>query len=123
MQVSDIKTPVSSVVDMNVTAEKVSQLFCLSTIESIWVVDEKGIYQGVILLQDMKQFLGDADLKHLKAAWVFMENTIPTIQAEAPLTDALILFTQTKAEKLPVVNKDMKLIGELTKTDVLLTLY
>ena len=123
IQVSDIKTSASSVVDMNVSAERVSQLFCLSSIESIWVVDEKGIYKGVILLQDMKQFLGDAELKHLKAAWVFMENKIPTIQEEAPLTDALILFTQTKAERLPVVSKDMKLIGELTKTDVLLSLY
>ncbi len=123
MQVSDIQSAVSTMVDMHVTAEKVGQLFCLSSIETIWVIDDNGIYQGAISLQHMKQFLGDAEVKEIIAAWVFMENTIPTIQAEAALSDALLMFTQTEAERLPVVSKDMRLIGELTKTDVLLTLY
>ena len=105
------------------TAEKVGQLFCLSSIETIWVIDDNGIYQGAISLQQMKQFLGDSELKEIIAAWVFMENTIPTIQADAALSDALLMFTQTEAERLPVVSKEMRLIGELTKTDVLLTLY
>ena len=122
MQVSDIKSPVSMVVNMNVSAESVSQMFCVSSVQQIWVVDDLGFYQGAISLHDMKQFLGDSELKHLSAAYVFMENDIPAISDEDALTDAYSAFTKTHADKLPVLNKDGVLVGEITKNDVLLSI-
>jgi len=122
MHVSDIQAPAAMVVNRDVSAELVSQMFCLSPIQQIWVVDDLGIYQGAISLHDMKQFLGDPKLKHLSAAWVFMENDIPTISPDAALTDAFSAFTRTEAERLPVINADGKLLGEITKNNVLLSL-
>ncbi|MEY3879555.1 MAG: hypothetical protein RIQ94_350 [Pseudomonadota bacterium] len=115
MQVSDIQSPVSMVVNMDASAESVSHMFCMSTAQQIWVVDDLGCYQGVISLHDIKQFLGDPELKYLSAAYVFMENNVPTILDKAALTDAYSAFALTDADKLPVINKDRVLIGEVTK--------
>jgi CIC family chloride channel protein len=122
MQVSDIQSPVSMVVNMDASAEAVSQMFCMSTVQLIWVVDDLGCYQGAISLHDMKQFLGEPSLKDLSAAHVFMENNVPTISDKAALTDAYSAFALTDADKLPVINKDRMLIGEITKNDVLLSI-
>jgi len=122
MHVSDIQAPASTVVNINASAETVSQLFCLSPIQQIWVIDDSGVYQGAISLHDMKQFLGDPKLQHLSAAWVFMENDIPPIYPDAALTDAFSAFTRTEAERLPVISADGKLLGEITKNSVLLAL-
>lgn len=122
MQVSDIQSPVSTVINMNASAELVSQLFCLSPIQLIWVTDDLGFYQGAISLHDMKPFLGDSGLKHVSAASVFMETNVPTISPEDALTDAYAAFAKTDAERLPVINSDRLLVGELIKNNVLLSL-
>jgi CIC family chloride channel protein len=107
---------------MNASAELVSQLFCLSPIQLIWVTDDLGFYQGAISLHDMKPFLGDSGLKHVSAASVFMETNVPTISPEDALTDAYAAFAKTDAERLPVINSDRLLVGELIKNNVLLSL-
>ena len=47
---------------------------------------------------------------------------MPTISDKAALTDAYSAFALTDADKLPVINKDRMLIGEITKNDVLLSI-
>ncbi len=70
----------------------------------------------------MKHFLGDESLKQLSAASVFMENDLPHLYVDMALTDAFAAFAGVDAEKLPVLAADGKLIGEISKTDLLLTL-
>jgi len=122
MQVTDLQVSPAFVVNEEVSSERVSEIFCFSTTQQIWVVDAKGCYLGAISLQNMKQFLGDSNLKHLSAALVFMEDDIPMVTPDTALTDALAIFGKTSTERLPVVGADRKLLGEITKTDVLLTL-
>ena len=122
MHVADLQTNPSAVVDLSATAEQVSAIFCRSSTQSVWVVDEKGYYQGVIALNNMKLFLGDTSLKALSAAMVFMEDDLPTVRPETALTEALHLLIKHEADRLPVVGPRRKLLGEITKHDALLAL-
>ena len=122
MHVADLQTNPSAVVDLSATAEQVSEIFCRSSTQSVWVVDEKGHYQGVIALNNMKLFLGDTSLKALSAAMVFMEDDLPTVRPETALTEALHLLLKHEADRLPVVGSRRKLLGEITKHDALLAL-
>ncbi|MEI6542405.1 MAG: ClcB-like voltage-gated chloride channel protein [Methylococcales bacterium] len=122
MLVSELQVPTKAVVNEDVTAETVSEMFCLSPIQNIWVVDKSGCYQGCISLQNMKSFLGDDTLQHLSASVVFMEDDVPTVNSDAALTDVLVAFAKTTADRLPVVDGNRMLMGEISKTDILLTL-
>jgi CBS domain-containing protein len=51
-----------------------------------------------------------------------METNVPTISPEDALTDAYAAFAKTDAERLPVINSDRLLVGELIKNNVLLSL-
>ena len=122
MHVADLQTTPAVVVSTTVTADKISELFCFSSLQHIWVVDESGHYQGQISLHAMKRFLGDESLAHINAAYVFMEDDLPVLSPDCALTDALSAFAGLEADRLPVVAANRQLLGEISKTDLLLTL-
>lgn len=122
MHVSDVLAPPSITVLMSATADVIGEQFCLSSAQYGWVVDEDGRYRGSISLQAMKRFLGDDSLQHLNAAAVFMDDDLPVIKPGASLTEALAELVRTGADCLPVVETDGRLLGEITRSDILLTL-
>ncbi|RYU57949.1 voltage-gated chloride channel ClcB [Methylolobus aquaticus] len=122
LHVEDLQTrPVATVRD-DVSAEQVREIFCRSAVQHVWVVDASGRYRGAIALHTMKRFLGHDDLRHIRAAAVFLEDDVPAMRSGAPLTDALAAFSRTGVERLPVVGANGVLLGEISKTDVLLSL-
>ena len=122
MHVADLQTTPSAVVSTHVLADQVSEMFCFSSLQHIWVVDESGQYQGQISLHAMKRFLGDESLAHIQAVHVFMEDDLPVLSPDCALTDALSVFAGQEADRLPVVGSDRRLLGEISKTDLLLML-
>ena len=122
MQAEDLMSPAAARVNMEATAQAVSEMFCRSTAPQVWVVDAAGRYQGAITLDRMKLFLGDPTLRHLKASRVFMEDDIPAITPETPLTQALGLLVRHECDRLPIVDADRVLLGEITRNDILLAL-
>jgi CIC family chloride channel protein len=122
MLVADLQVKPASVVTEDITAEKVSEIFCLSPVQHIWVTDATGHYLGAIALHNMKRFLGDPKLKHLNASMVFMEDDVPTVYQDTALTDVLAIFAKSDTDRLPIVDANRSLLGDITKTDLLLTL-
>jgi predicted transcriptional regulator len=122
MHVSDLLTEPAAVINTTDTAEKVSGLFCRSSTQHVWVIDDQGTYQGSIALNHMKLFLGDPSLQHLSASIVFMEDDLPIMTPDTALTEALGALVKHEADRLPIVGPDRKLLGEITKSDVLLAL-
>lgn len=122
MQAEDLMSPAAARVNMEATAQAVSEMFCRSTAPQVWVVDAAGRYQGAITLDRMKLFLGDPTLRHLKASRVFMEDDIPAITPETPLTQALGLLVRHECDRLPIVDAERVLLGEITRNDILLAL-
>lgn len=120
--VGEILARPSSVVTDDVTAGVVGELLATSPVQVVWVVDREGVYLGEISLSAMKHFLGDDDLRKIKASMVFMEDDVPAVSPDDPLTEALAAFSRTDADRLPVVDEHRRLVGEITKTDLLLAL-
>lgn len=120
--VGEIVARPTSVVTDDVTAEAVGEILATSTVQVVWVVDREGVYLGEISLATMKRFLGDDDLRKIRAALVFMEDDVPAVSPDDPLTEALAAFSRTDADRLPVVDGQRRLLGEVTKTDLLLAL-
>ncbi len=89
---------------------------------NLYVVDEQGLFQGVIPLHEIKSMLNDPELHRMTIAHDFLREEFPRVQRETPLDVALQLFTTHPIERLPVVDEDGRLIGSISKTDLLLTL-
>jgi len=122
MHVSDLQTEPAAVINASDNAEKVRILFCRSSTQHVWVINDQGTYQGSIALNHMKLFLGDNSLKHLSAAMVFMEDDLPTMTPYTALSEALDALVKHEADRLPIVDPNRKLLGEITKSDLLLAL-
>lgn len=122
MQAEDLMTRPAAVVNTLASAQTVSEVFCRSTTQQVWVIDDAGRYQGVITLERMKLFLGDPSLRHLNAALVFMEDDIPPITPDTTLTEALTALVRHETDRLPIVDGDHQLLGEIAKNDILLAL-
>ncbi len=122
MHVTELMTTPSAVVNRQAKGDQISEIFCRSTTHSIWVVDDLGHYEGVITLNTLKRFMGDANLQHLNAAAVFMEEDLPSVTPRAALTEALTLLIEHESDRLPVVDEQGHLCGEITKSDLLLAL-
>ena len=122
MHVADLQGTPGAVIRAGETADRVSELFCLTTTQQVWVVDDEGHFSGVISLQAMKGFLGDSTLKDLCAASVFMDDDLPVVTPDTALTVALSALINRNADCLPVVDASGKLVGEISKNDILLVL-
>jgi len=122
MQAEDLMTRPAAVINVLASAQTASEVFCRSTTQQVWVIDDAGRYQGVITLERMKLFLGDPALRHLRASLIFMEDDIPPITPDTPLTEALTALVRHETDRLPIVDGDRQLLGEIAKNDILLAL-
>ena len=89
---------------------------------NLYVVDAQGSFRGVIPLHEIKSLLNDPELHRLTIAHDFLREEFPRVRPDTPLDVALQLFTANPIERLPVVDETGKLIGSISKTDLLLTL-
>ncbi|MDD2768209.1 MAG: ClcB-like voltage-gated chloride channel protein [Methylococcus sp.] len=121
LQVSALLLPPGPAVGLDESMAAACRLFSRKAIHHLWVVDAGGSYRGAIALQAMRQFAGRTGKAREMSAADCLENALPTVSAESSLADALALFERTGAEKLPVVDEDGALVGEISQVDVLLS--
>jgi CIC family chloride channel protein len=98
--------------------------FVLHTYQYLYVVDEREVYVGAVGLQDIKQYLGSSTLDNLVIAQDLLTGGPPIIHYSASLEEALEQFRHYSGERMPVVADGPlpRLLGSLTKTDLLLAL-
>jgi CIC family chloride channel protein len=89
---------------------------------NLYVVDSVGRFEGVIPLHEMKSMLNDPDLHRLTIAHDYLREDFPRVGPDTPLDVALQMFTTHPIERLPVVDERGKLVGSISKTDLLLAL-
>ena len=113
-------------VRLNETAgfEEIAGALASHTFKHLYVVDAGERFLGAIALQDLKPFLQDKDLPQVVIALDLMHDDIPVLTSGASLKESLDIFSRHDGERLPVLDnaRDRKLVGSLSKTDVLLTL-
>ncbi len=121
LKVGDLMHAANEPVPADAGFGEVAKAFLQSRRDFLSVV-ENGRFVGTILLHDIKPYLDQPDLESVLIAKDVMREEASRLSPGQNLYDALGTFGRAESECLPVLDKDSRLLGNLTKTDVLLFL-
>nr|WP_194941167.1 MULTISPECIES: chloride channel protein [Myxococcaceae] len=85
----------------------------------LYVVDPHGRLLGVVVLERLKGHLPDHSLLEMTVAADVMDTGIVPITPELSLAEVAARFSETALEYLPVVDAQRRLVGTVSKSDVL----
>ena len=104
--------------------DEIANTFAATRNIYLYVTNVEGQLRGAISLHDIKSYLNDPGLATLLIASEILKDDFPFLTEAGKLTDALDAFSRHDGERLPVVDRpdSMRLIGYISKTDLLLTL-
>lgn len=147
MKIKDIMTRDVITVTRETTIKEVARLLVSHKVSGLPVVDENGkvigvVSEGDLIYQDMKlhtpaflEILGGIiylenpqrlghDLMKMTASKVgaIMTSKVFTINEDASVSDAATLMIEKKVNRLPVVDKEGKLVGIVTRQDLIKTM-
>jgi chloride channel protein, CIC family len=100
----------------------IARMFLATRVNNLYVTDAQGCFLGAVSLHDIKPYLGEPELAELVIANDILREDFPRVGPESTVSDALGRFLNFEAERLPVVESSGKLIGSLSKGDLLLAL-
>jgi chloride channel protein, CIC family len=106
------------------TFAEIAQTFVQHQFQHVYIVDGNRKLLGAISLHDVKAFLDRPELETVVIASDIMDENFPRISPLNNMADALKKFSETRSERLPVVDNltSQRLIGSISKTDVILHL-
>jgi CIC family chloride channel protein len=85
------------------------------------VNDEAGRFAGAVSLHDIKPYLADPSLAGLVIAKDILREDFPRLHEDDALAEALGRFlSQEGLQRLPVVDANGRLLGSLSKNDLML---
>ncbi|WP_082054122.1 ClcB-like voltage-gated chloride channel protein [Methyloterricola oryzae] len=116
--VSDLMTKPKAVMDLSTSLDELRAAFCTTTASRIWITDRHGLLLGAIAPAAITQGHWESEA----LAQSLMQPQPPSIQPMQPLGEALRLLIESGSEELPVVDGRGRLIGEVSRSDVLLSL-
>lgn len=104
---------------------EVAQMFAKYRHNFLYVVNRDHQFRGAIGIHDIKSVLNDPDLEHARCiiAVDLMRQRFPLLTPDMSLMDAMRVFSTHEGERIPVLDgQGQKLLGVVSKKDVLLTL-
>ncbi|MDR1145692.1 MAG: ClcB-like voltage-gated chloride channel protein [Verrucomicrobiales bacterium] len=101
---------------------EIAQLFVANRFNNLYVVDRQRRFLGIVSLHEMKPFLNDPNIAQAVIAADLMRDDFPTLTAEQSLAQALQCFSTADVERVPVLDDERRLLGHISKTDLLLTM-
>jgi len=123
LSVADLMKPKPVNVDEDADFRAIAQKFITHRFRYLYVTAADGSFRGVIALHDVKSHLTQSELAELVIARDIMHEDFPTIAPDATLVEALEKFAHHDGERLPVITgPEHKLIGSISKSDLLLAL-
>jgi CIC family chloride channel protein len=120
--VADLTRPKPPVLTPSTRFADIARTFLNTAVNNLYVVDEAGRFLGAVSLHDIKPYLSEPALGELLIARDILREDFPRVGPHQPLTEALAGFMNVRAERLPVVEADGRLLGSLAKSDLLLAL-
>jgi len=87
--------------------------------EDLYVTDDEGRYRGALVLDQLKGHLPDHSQLHATIAADLMDARVRPITPGLSLGEVAARFTETSLERLPVVDGERRLLGTISKRDVL----
>ena len=108
----------------NATFAQIAQTFVQHQFQHIYVIDDDRKLLGAVSLHDVKAFLDRPELETVVIAADIMDENFPRTSPLNSMADALKKFSETRSERLPVVDNltSQRLIGSISKTDIILHL-
>jgi chloride channel protein, CIC family len=102
---------------------EIGEKFIASRVNYLYVTEGER-FIGAISLHDIKNYLNTPELAGLVIARDIIHDRFPVVRPQASLAEAMERFVHHDGERLPVVNNsaDHRLIGSISKTDVILAL-
>lgn len=85
----------------------------------LYVTGKNGRYMGTLVLDELKGHIPDHSLLSMTVAADVMDIRIKPVQLDLSLSEVAIRFSNTSLERLPVVDRNRKLLGTISKGDVL----
>ncbi|KFE67054.1 Chloride channel protein [Hyalangium minutum] len=85
----------------------------------LYVTDEEGRYLGTITLDELKGHLPDYSLLGATIAADVMDRHLRPVTPDLSLSEVAARFATTPLERLPVVDTERRLLGTISKSDVL----
>ncbi len=122
------KLPVSRIVraDFDFIREytplrEIVDLIGRSNLHDFPLMDDKGGFKGMIWFHDIREVMLEYDMHALLIAEDVMGKPPPTLESSRSLADALVQFSKTDADTLPVFRSDSRevLEGIITRSDLL----
>ena len=119
----DLTKPNPPVVALNARFADIAKLFISVRVNNLYVNDDEGRFVGAVALHDIKPYLADPSLAVLVIAKDILREDFPRLKADDSLADALGRFmSQEGLQRLPVIDADGRLLGSLSKNDLMLAL-
>jgi CIC family chloride channel protein len=108
----------------NATFVQIAQTFVQHQFQHIYIVDGQRKLLGAVSLHQVKAFLDRPELATVVIASDIMDESFPSISPLHSTWEALKKFSETRSERLPVVDNPtlQRLIGSISKTDIILHL-
>jgi chloride channel protein, CIC family len=108
----------------NATFAQIAQAFVQHQFQHIYIIDDDRRLLGAVSLHDVKAFLDRPELETVVIAADIMDENFPRISPLHSMADALKKFSETRSERLPIVDNltSQRLIGSISKTDIILHL-
>jgi len=108
----------------NATFAEIAENFVQHQFQHIYIIDDDRRLLGAVSLHDVKAFLDRPELETVVIAADIMDENFPRISPLHSMADALKKFSETRSERLPVVDNltSQRLIGSISKTDIILHL-
>lgn len=124
LRVRDVMKPPPPTVAESAAFSEVTRLFASAPYRHLLVVSAQNELRGVITLRDVEHQLELGEAASPRVAHDLMRGNVRMVTPEAQLAEALERFEGYSGERLPVVNnpRGRILVGQVTKTDLLLTL-
>ncbi len=121
-QVAELMKSKPPTLSRNAHFAEIARMFLATRVNNLYVTDTQERFLGAVSLHDIKPYLGEPELAELVIANDILREEFPRVGPESTLSDALGRFLNFEAERLPVVDSSGKLLGSLSKGDLLLAL-
>ncbi len=121
----DIMSPEVLSANPDMTIEEVLKLLVNNRITGLPVVDAEGRALGVLSEFDIIQQIGDpaSAAGEMLQSKVQFSKKVVAIDQDASWNDVLKMLIDTKVRRLPVLDQAQKVVGVITRRDIMKVLY
>ncbi len=116
-RVAELTKPDHPGITLDTGLDALAEAFSSFRVQYLYVTDADGDYLGAVSLHDLMR-RRSTDAAPLTARDLLLTD-FPTLAPDMNLSEAVMVFARHRGERLPVVEPAGRLLGSVTKTDVL----